>query len=389
MRKLAFSEPEYHRRLRRAQELMRERGLDVLVLSDLSNICYLTGFQTIGSYGYADYALIITPEGEPVLYSSDFESHNATISSWVDDVVTYAVEDQITGCPISRLAGLLQERGLGRGRIGCERGHYGMTVNQFEMFVSALPDAEVIDAGGILEPAKIVKSPEEIATVQRAAGLTTGGILAGIAAACEGSSDNDIAAAIYESVIKAGGEYFSLQPIVTSGRRSGIPHSTFHRTRLARGDCILVEVAASWERYSAPTLRTICIGPPSDEVRRAFDGALASVSVLLEDIRPGASGRDIAVRAGKALRAVEPNLVWHGCYAYSVGLAFPPACCDCPLTGVVSEHTDLELRAGMVFHCSTSLRKVGEFAVTVGDTVAVTETGCERLTGVPMELTVV
>ena len=59
---------------------------------------------------------------------------------------------------------------------------------------------------------------------------------------------------------------------------------------------------------------------------------------------------------------------------------------DCMVLGDITEETDYELRAGMVFHINTSLRKIGEFGVTMGDTVLVTETGCETLTRLPQEL---
>ncbi len=383
---LAFSEQEYRRRLQAVQQIMQERNLDALVVSDLSNICYLSGFQTIGSYGYGLYALLVGQSGEPTLFASDFESHNAKIGAWVDDLVVYDLANHSAGSPMDQLVALVRERGYGSGVVGCEQAHFAMTVREFREFSDGLNDADLVDASGLVEQVKIVKSPEEIAVMRRAAELTTTGANAGIAAAAAGKSDNDIAAAVYQTIVQGGGEYFSLQPIVTSGRRSGIPHSTFRRNQLERGDCVLMEVSAAYQRYSAPTMRTICIGPPSDEVRRGFDGCLASVSTFMDNVRHGAGGQAAARQAGEALRAIVPDLLWHGCYAYSVGLGFPPMCTDCKLGGSVTEDTELILQAGMTFHCSTSLRKVGQFGVTVSETVLITDSGCEALTNVPREL---
>ena len=384
MKRLAFTEGEYRRRLGAVQAEMAKEGLSALALVNLASVCYLSGFQTLGSYGYGLYALVVPAEGDPVLFSSDFESHNAKIDSWVTDVVTYEVMEE---APAARLGRLMCDRGLARGRVGVERGHYAMTVRQFDAFGRELPEAALVEASPILDRVKVVKSAEEIAVMRRTAALTTAGTLAGIEAAREGATDNDVAAAVYQTVISQGGEYFSLQPIVTSGRRSGIPHSTFRRNRLEKGDNVFIEVSASHERYSAPTLRTVALGEPDADVQRAFDGCQASVETLSENLRAGASSRDAATAAGRALRAIEPDLVWHGYYGYSVGLGFPPMCCDCE-GGDITEETDYELRAGMVFHCSTSLRKIGAFGVTLGDTVLVTETGCEALTTVPRRLTI-
>ena len=384
MKKLSFPEGEYLRRWTEVQAGMTDQGLDALVVVDLASICYLSGFQTIGSYGYGLYALLLPAEGVPVLFASDFEGHNASIVSPLEDVVTYPVQAD----PVGRLVDLLRARNMDTGQIACEQGHYAMTPAQFHSFNAALPRACFADVGGIIDRVKIIKSDEEIAVMRRAAQLTTTATAAAIAAAREGVLDNDVAAAAYEAAIRQGAEYFSIQPIVTVGPRSGIPHTTFRRVPLRKGDCAFIEISAAYERYSAPNLRTVSIGPPSDDVRRAYDGANASVTSLLENLRDGASSRDVASRAGRALGACAPDLLWHGYYAYSVGLTFPPMCCDCMTMGDVTEATDFPLRAGMTLHCSTSLRKVGAFGVTLGDTVLITRQGCERLTAAPPVLSV-
>ena len=73
-----------------------------------------------------------------------------------------------------------------------------------------------------------------------------------MADAREGAPDTAVAAAAYDTAIRQGAEYFSLQPIVTVGPRSGIPHSTFRRVPLRKGDCAFIEVSAAFERYAAP-----------------------------------------------------------------------------------------------------------------------------------------
>jgi Xaa-Pro aminopeptidase len=245
----------------------------------------------------------------------------------------------------------------------------------------------MVDSSDLMESAMRIKSPEEIAVLRRSAALSSAGMKAAIDQIRVGASDNDVAAAAYKTVVALGGEYFSLQPIVTTGRRSGIPHSTFRRNRLAEGHVVFVEIAASFERYSAPLLRTAILGPPSAEVQRTFDAAMASVSALVANIRPGAIASDVARKAGNALQAIKPDLIWHGFYGYSVGLAFPPMCCDCQSTEI-TEQSSMELEPGMVFHCSTSLRDLGNYGTTIGESVLVTEDGCEVLTDAPRELAI-
>ena len=179
-----------------------------------------------------------------------------------------------------------------------------------------------------------------------------------------------------------------MQPIVTSGRRSGIPHSSFHRTPLEEGDVLLLEFSTAYQRYDVHAMRTASVGEPPAEVRRAFDACLASVETLYENMRGGANAREIALKARARLRAIEPDLLWHGHYGYSMGLTFPPACTDLIDAVVLSETSDAILQPGMVLHCSTSLREIGQYGTAVSECVLVTEDGCEILTQFPRQLNV-
>jgi Xaa-Pro dipeptidase len=381
---LAFSLGEYRRRWALAERAVGALGLGAFLSATLGNICWLTGFQTIGSYGFALYATLVQPGREPVLVASDFESHNASIDAWVRDVRTY----EVMADPIETLVELLRERGLDRGRIGIETGYGAMTVAQVSDLRARLPGVEWVDASGTLETIRAVKSAEELAVMREAARISSAGMLAAIAAAHPGGTDNDIAAAAVSTVVAEGGEHFSILPIVTSGRRSGIPHTSFRRNRLEPGDPIFIEVCATYQRYAAPILRTISVGPPPDAVRRAFDACLASVETLIAETRVGVPARQVAAKAGAAMRAIEPNLLWHGYYGGSCGLSFAASYSDGGAAEISDRSTTI-LETGMTFHASTSLRQVGVFGVTVSETIVVTDSGCDVLTDVPRRLFIV
>jgi Xaa-Pro dipeptidase len=103
-------------------------------------------------------------------------------------------------------------------------------------------------------------------------------------------------------------------------------------------------------------------------------------------MRPGAKGDATARHADKVMKPFAKNFVWHGIYGYSVGLGFPPDWNDS--SAIIERGVDLTLKPGLVFHLSTSLRKVGTCGVAFSETVLVTESGAEVLTTVPRGLTV-
>jgi len=122
-------------------------------------------------------------------------------------------------------------------------------------------------------------------------------------------------------------------------------------------------------------------------VRRAAGAARDSLTVLIENMRPGMSAREVAKKARAAWTPLCDELIWHGIYAYSVGLSFPPDWNDAP--ALITENSDLILQPGMCFHATTSLRRALEFGVAFSETVLITQSGSEVLTGTARELFVV
>ena len=298
-RSLAFPVSEYRRRLAKAEAGVDAARLDALLTTITANICWLTGFQTIASYSFALFAALVRPGREPVLISSDFESHNALIDAWIDDVRTYGVMDD----PIEAVAGLLRSVGLDHGRIGIETGHGAMTIGQIDQLRELVPGATFVDASGVAERARAVKSALELDALREAGRIASVGMAAALATVAPGVTDNDVA----DAVIRAGGEHFAIVPIVTAGRRSGIPHTSFRRNRLEPGDPVFIEVCGTYLRYSAAMLRTASLGEPAPDVRRAFEACLASVETLLREVRAGIPASTVARAAGAAMRAIEPN----------------------------------------------------------------------------------
>src|SRR5207248_59098 len=143
-------------------------------------------------------------------------------------------------------------------------------------------------------------SPREIDVLRQAGRLTTRGMAAALAEVAAGKTDNQVAAAASATLIAGGSEFMCIEPIVTVGERSGIPHSTFRRTTIEPGDAVLVELAACICRYSAPLFRTAAVEPVGDEIRRAADACRDSLNAMVDHMRPGAAARDVARRAKAA-----------------------------------------------------------------------------------------
>jgi Xaa-Pro aminopeptidase len=357
---------------------MASASLDALLTDSFSNICYLTGFETL--YTAKPFVLLIPAEGDPTLLGEDFELHNCLAGCWVTDLVAFPCGVEESG----ELKQMLLDRGLGKGKIGINTGSYGAAGKNLAVLQQSLDECEFLEQPWLIEMVRSIKSTEEIACIRRAAELTSTGMTDTIENLASGRSDNDIAAVAYERLISGGSEYMAINPIVTVGKRSGIPHTTHRRIPICVGDAVFIELGACLNRYSSPMMRTAAVGSAPRQLQRMADACQASVETLVEQLRPGVVARDVAAQARKTLEGIPSEWVWHGYFGYSAGLGFPPTWSDAPV--VITDQSEQVLQAGMVLHCNTSLRDVGRCGAACGETVLITDDGVEILTSYPREL---
>ncbi|MBI1915442.1 MAG: aminopeptidase P family protein [Planctomycetes bacterium] len=380
VKRLAFSVAEYRERVGKVQKEMSHRGLEALLVHNMASVCYLTGVESIAVHKY--WLCLVPASGDPVLLAQDFESHNAQLSSWLEQTETYALGAD----PIDATCQLLQSQKLDKKTLGVEMGVLSsLSAQDYLRLRQAVPKARLVDATNLVPAVAAVKSPAEIAYLREAARISSAAMRAALDAVREGVTDNAIAAVAAERMFRAGSEYCCYQPIVTVGRRSGVPHSTFHRVSIRRGDPVFMELGACVNRYSSPLMRTAVVGPPTEKMERMFAMCLRSVNTSINNLKPGATAGDLAALSEKALGPLPKGWVWHGIYAYSIGLGFPPEWGDCDDIEV-SKGGKAELKPGMVFHCSTSIRDPLQIGMTCSETVLITEKGCEVLTSLPRKL---
>ena len=369
-RELAFSQEEYDARLARARARMAAENIEVLLVHTPANQCYLTGFQTLNLYDYS--CLVLPIDGAPFIQVLDMEEGNVSLTSRMEDVVTYTAVDN----PVTITQDVLRGRGLLNRRIGIEADTPFLTPRRYDALSQVLPN--LVDASDLVKMIRLLKSSAEIGYVRQAARVTEAGMQAGLDAIGEGVTDQDVARACYEAMIGGGSEYMCIDPIITTGRRSGIPHTSHKRHAVQPGDNVFIELGACIERFSAPIMRTAVLGSPSANVQRTTEASFASLDNAMAAMKPGVSGDEVARAGWAGIEMDRSEVFFHGVVAYSIGLGFPPNWGDYRLYLTKGEETLLE--AGMLFHLPIAIRDVGHYCVGFSETVVITTTGCEQLT---------
>lgn len=372
-----FTAEEYEGRLQRVRQEMATRGIDCLLVTQPGNICYLTGYQT---FGEAAQFLLVPAQAEVVFVLRQLESllvgyttHGAAQVAFPDDAD-----------PIAVVADTIRDRGLASEVLGVDLQTGSLPPQAHDRLVAALQPLELHSDSGAVEACRTIKSAAEIAMCRRAAEITAIGMQAGVDATVRGATENAVAAAAAAAMTIAGSEWFANDPIVTSGFRSGIPHTTYARRALEPGDAVLIEIGANVHRYFAPLMRSVTIGAPDADVARMHTACQEGLEAAMAAIKPGVTSDAAHAACQDVIDAYGYHDRFKKRLGYAIGLGFR--------TWSEGRFFDVKagdervLEAGMVLHMPPALRVPEEVGVGLSETVVVTEDGCEALTQFPRQL---
>ena len=373
----AFERPEYDRRLGALRNQMEARGFDLLLTSGPENIFYLTGQQTPGYYMFQ--CLAIPLNGEPFLVLRGLEAMNAKLKSVLNDIEGYA--DDVH--PAVALAQALKRRGWAGKRIAIDRNSWFLTVNLFDRIAQEC--GALLDGSFLIEPLRRVKSPAELDQIERAGVANDAGMQAGLNATRAGVSENEVAADILAAAVRAGSEYLGMDPFVTSGARSGSPHTTWRRKTIETGDVVALETCACYNRYHAALFRTVAVGKIPQLAEDMYKVCLEGLDAAITKLTPNYTCAD----AHNACQAVIDKYGFTENYrkrtGYSLGISFSPDWGEGNILGLFHD-IKIPLQPGMVFHVPVALRDFGQFTVAVSETVMVTNGTAKTLSKISRDL---
>nr|WP_129952606.1 Xaa-Pro peptidase family protein [Rahnella sp. RFA10(1/100)] len=366
----AFHEEEYRQRMAKARQLLVKAGLDVMVITGPENIFYLTGQQTPGYYTFQ--MLVLPVEGEPVFVIRQLEYFNFISNTFIRDAAIYTDGDN----PVNFLLDVLKARGWMKSRIGIDKRGWFLPIAIYEALQAAI--GTIHDAAGVIEQLRAVKSAAELEKMAHAARYVDAGMLAGRAAIAAGATENDLVSAMMGAAIAAGSEYMGMEPLVSSGPRTGVPHGTWRRRKIVEGDPIFLEMAAAHDRYHAALMRSAWLGKPPAVALEMEKVCQEALQAALDAIRPGATceAPHLACQAVIDRAGYTDNFKKRT--GYSIGISFAPDWGEGAILSLYSGITT-ELQPGMTFHIPPALRIYGEFTVGVSETIVVTETGYRAL----------
>lgn len=388
--RLPFPLAEYGERLAKVRAAMEAEGIEVLVVTDPSNMAWLTGYD--GWSFYTHQAVVVDHHDEPLWWGRTQDANGAKRTVYVDHENIVGYPDSLVQStehhPHEHLAGVLRDRRL-TGRIGVELDNYYYSAAAHHHLTGCLPGSTFVDATGLVNWQRAVKSSRELEYMRRA-GRIVERIHDRILELVEpGVSKNEVVAEIFRTGIRGvegedgyGGDYPAIVPLLPSGEDASAPHLTWDDRPFQQGEGTFFEVAGCYRRYHAPLSRSIFLGDPPAVMRRAEAALVEGLEAGLEAARAGNRASDVANALHESLERA--GIEREGRCGYPIGLSYPPDWGERTISLRTTDDSVLE--PGMTFHFMPGLW-MEDWGLEITESIVITEDGpAEPLANYPRQL---
>jgi Xaa-Pro aminopeptidase len=345
----------------RLEQQLAERELDRMLVTDLTNVRYLTGFT--GTNG----ACVCGPGVR--LFFTDFrysERAEAEVEGW--EAITLAAD---------WLGGIAERL---EGRVGFEDDH--VSVRLLKKLEEKLADGvEMVPAGGRVEELRRVKDAEELAAIEEATKLADEVWRWSVEQGLAGRTEREVAGAAEARMRELGADP-SFPTIVAAGPNGALPHAEPGEREIGQGELVVFDMGAQLDGYCSDGTRTFATGDPGEEGRTVYEVVREAQAASLAAIKAGVKGEDVDRAARGVIEAAgHGERFGHG-LGHGVGLEVHEG-------PRLSLRSDDVLAPGEVVTVEPGIYLPGRLGVRIEDLVVVTADGLRNLSSLPKEMQIV
>jgi Xaa-Pro aminopeptidase len=277
----------------RLRERLAAAELDAMLVTDLVNVRYLSGFT-----GSNAALLIRTEDATPVLATDGrYRTQAAQQAKDAEIVIERACGP--------RLAGRAAADGVRR--LGFES--HVVTVDGYQTLIKAAGDTELVRAPGTVEALREVKDAGEIALLRLACEAADAALtdLVDRGGLRPGRTEKEVGRELESLMLDHGADGVSFETIVATGPNSAIPHHRPTDAVLAAGDFVKIDFGALVCGYHSDMTRTFVLGPAAQWQLDVYDLVATAQLAGREALAPGvslcavdAASRQVIIDAGYA-----------------------------------------------------------------------------------------
>jgi Xaa-Pro aminopeptidase len=348
----------------RVAEALEEREADALLVTDLINVRWLTGFT--GS----NAAAVVGREGTR-RFVTDFryltQSADEVDPAWEREIAVDLLAGVVKGLP-----------GSGDLRLAFDDAH--MSVKDRGRLEGMLrAGIELVPAGGAIEALRAVKDEGELDAIRAAARLADDALTEVLGRGLVGRTEREVALDLEFTMRRMGAQAASFPPIVAAGEHGALPHAAPREVVIPAGTLCVVDWGAQLDGYASDCTRTYATGEIDPRDAEVYALVLQAQEAALAAVRPGPTGREVDAVARSIIDAAgHAEHFGHG-LGHGVGL-------DVHEGPRLSKQGDAVLAAGMVVTVEPGVYVPGAVGVRIEDLVIVTDDGAEVVSSLTKEL---
>lgn len=341
-------------RLLRLRTAMRKREIGVLYIRELSNIAWATGFERVFDDEPA-HALVVADGG--CMLHTDSRYSDALEAAAAGTSIEISSE-RVAHSAILRAA-VEAAQSKGTVRVGIED---SIPLSEFRSLERAFADApvEFVELSGFVEALRQVKDEVEIAAMKKAQSITDTAFAQIVEFMEPGMTEREVQLQLDRYLFEAGAEGLAFGTIVATGAHAASPHAIPGETRLAPGDAVVMDFGSRYAGYCSDMTRTVFVGQPNEEVRRAYAAIRRANEECEAMLRAGLSGAEVHNHAEAVLEEEGFGGVMGHSLGHSVGL-------DIHESPNLSPRNPDALSAGNVVTVEPGIYLTGKFGMRLED----------------------
>lgn len=348
-------------RLRRA---LRKPNADAILITDFTNVTYLTGFTGDDSY------LLVLREGQILISDGRYTTQLAEECPGLDLFIRRPGVTMFQA--IKRVLGSTRVR-----RLAIEAD--AMSVALRDRIAADSPRVEIAPTSGLVERLRRIKDKEEIARIRQAVWYAEKGFAVLRAALRPDKTEKQVADELEYQLRLFGARGCAFPTIVAAGPRAALPHATATHQPIGSSDFVLVDWGASEGLYVSDLTRVLVTGRISPKLERVYGVVLKAQRKAIAAVRPGVTTNEV----DRVAREVIAEAGFRRYFGHGLGHGLGLRVHEAPR---LAPDCRVPLRPGMVITVEPGIYLPGWGGIRIEDDVLVTRTGHEVLTQVPKQL---
>jgi Xaa-Pro aminopeptidase len=354
----------FAKRRDRLRTMLRHLGARAMLVTNETNVSYLTGFSGDSSY------LLLTDKHAILLSDSRYETQIAEECGDIEAAIrTASIKmTSLVGQTVgkAKLSNLVIES-------------ESISKSLFDQLESELGDCELILSSGWVEQLRAVKDQTEIQSIRNSI-LVSQRAFEVIRAQLNGDQTERQVANNLEHQIRAfGGRRCAFEPIVAVGSRAALPHGGSTDRRIGEGPFVLIDWGAMVKQYASDLTRVLVTARIPPKLIKIYEIVLQAQSAAIKKIKPGVAFRDV----DRAARRVIESAGFAKNFGHGLGHGFGLEIHELPRLAPIATG---DLKANMVVTVEPGIYLPGWGGVRIEDDVLVTRDGHQILTDVPKEI---